>query len=124
VQVHDDREAIQTAPDDLPVIDIRSLCTPPHRSAHGRLRTRPAQSVKNRSLTGGVGSVATADRGPPEPGLTRTPPHRWVVIRHRLVKVPFTVFSLSTAQREDEYRIRSAHSLSTVHYPPTTIHYS
>jgi len=25
VQVHDDRDAIQTAPDDLPVIDTRSL---------------------------------------------------------------------------------------------------
>jgi hypothetical protein len=50
--------------------------------------------VKNRSLTGGVESVATVDRGPPEPGLTRTPPHRWVVNRHRLVKVPFTVLSL------------------------------
>jgi len=25
VQAHDDRDAIQTSPDDLPVIDIRSL---------------------------------------------------------------------------------------------------
>jgi hypothetical protein len=25
VQVHDDRDAIQASPDDLPVIDIRSL---------------------------------------------------------------------------------------------------
>jgi len=26
VQVHDDRDAIQSSPDDLPVIDIRSIC--------------------------------------------------------------------------------------------------
>ena len=53
---------------------------------HGRLRRRPAQSVKNRSLTGRVGSVATADRGAPEPGLTRTPPFRRVVNHHMHVK--------------------------------------
>jgi hypothetical protein len=29
LQVHDDRDAIQTSPDDLPVIDIRSLRTVP-----------------------------------------------------------------------------------------------
>jgi hypothetical protein len=41
VQVHDDRDVIQAAPDDLPVIDIRSLRT-----------LRPAVGFKTRLRAG------------------------------------------------------------------------
>jgi hypothetical protein len=73
MQVHDDHDAIQPSPDDLPVIDIRRLWVLRSAPPNGPLRRRPAHSEKNRSLSGGWGSVATTNREPPQPALTSTP---------------------------------------------------
>jgi hypothetical protein len=72
MQVHDDHDAIQPSPDDLPVIDIRRLWVLRSAPPNGPLRRRPAHSEKKPLAQWRLGKRCHHESGA---ATARTEPH-------------------------------------------------
>jgi hypothetical protein len=117
VQVHDDRDVLQSSPDELPAIDIHSLGGRRRQPAVARMRRRSAPSVKKDHSGGyrGVGIPATTGPAPTcrRPARARSR----LTDRERVAEVPLTGLTFARVKSVPHASGRTARASASLSCP-------
>ncbi len=112
VQVHDDRDAIQATPDDLPAIDIYSLWPVPDASRRCPGNGDLGRGLHKREKNATQGSAGRFEKPTPDSQAALPAAHESLISRKNVAEVPLTGLSFARSRLLREISSRPR-------FPPT-----